>query len=549
MIWRNFFRFFLLIAATLPAMAQAVESVPSDRVGEVMAGEFAFQSGLYVEAAQHYLQAAQTSPDAGLAERAAHLAVLAGDDQLLARALLRWQQLQPDSSVRAGMALRRNLSGNQALAARIEAETLLGQGSEGLKILRDSFDQARGSNAALARQLLREMIAGDRLPAVLDTWLALASLAWQLGENASAQHLLERAPDKFPTEPQALLALAVWQREQGDSTAALATLAERNPAQVPEDADRRRFVTEYMLNQDFARAERWLAAIDQDAATYRQRLALLSRSKDADALAALSVQVKLDRGMNPARRELLLGLAAELVPDWREAERHYADVRNGPDYVESRFRLVFVLQQQGRDSDALRQVRKIQHDPDGNADARRDAFALEAQVLKSAPGDADIEAYARGLLLFKDDAKLLYGRAMRYLEKDQVDAGLADLRRILDAEPEHVAALNAYGYTLAESKQEYSTALPLVEHALRLQPVAPAGHAAIVGDRIVPVADLVHMAAGGQARAGWHTDRAGRPGIGETRAARRHPVEVRCSNEGMTRAAHVARVVLIGEDE
>ena len=95
-------------------------------------------------------------------------------------------------------------------------------------------------------------------------------------------------------------------------------------------------------------------------------------------------------------------------------------------------------------------------------------------MLKSAPGDADIEAYDRGLASFAGDAKLLYGRAMRYVETGRVDAGLADLRRILDAEPGHVAALNAYGYVLAEQKQEYSKALPFVEQALRLQPDSPA---------------------------------------------------------------------------
>ena len=474
MIWRNFFWLYLFAVVSLPAVAWADDSVRSDAVGAVMAGEFGFQSGQYAQAAQNYVRAAQSSPELLVVERAARMAVLAGDDALLAQALSRWQQLQPDSDLRAGLALRLALRSQQGPAARAEAESLLEHGDSGLKMLRDSLLDARGGSALLARQVLREVMASDRWQAGFGTWLGLAGLARQMLVPADVGVLLKRLPAKFAGEPRALLALALWQREQGDAAAAFATLDSMSPAQVTRDADRRQFVAELVVLRRYAEAERWLASGDQDTKSYRQRLALLERANSAVALSAVVTQLKTDRGLAAGIRSLLLGQAAELASDWPAAERHYRDVRNGVERSEAQFRQVVVLQKQARTADALKLLRKLQRDRHSSAEARRDAFVVEASMLKSAPGDADIEAYDRGLASFAGDAKLLYGRAMRYVETGRVDAGLADLRRILDAEPGHVAALNAYGYVLAEQKQEYSKALPFVEQALRLQPDSPA---------------------------------------------------------------------------
>jgi hypothetical protein len=59
----------------------------------VMAGEFALQAGKLAEAARWYLQAAQqTDGDAGLAERATRISMLANDDASAAKGLALWQQ-------------------------------------------------------------------------------------------------------------------------------------------------------------------------------------------------------------------------------------------------------------------------------------------------------------------------------------------------------------------------------------------------------------------------------------------------------------------------
>jgi hypothetical protein len=81
------------------------------------------------------------------------------------------------------------------------------------------------------------------------------------------------------------------------------------------------------------------------------------------------------------------------------------------------------------------------------------------------------------------------------------------------------------------------------------QAVVPARNLAVVRIGVVPVADLVDVLAGGEGGARRHADRAGGVRVGEAQAARRQAVEVRRVHHPVSRAAHPARVVLVGHDD
>ncbi|HMM26557.1 MAG TPA: hypothetical protein PKA36_17350, partial [Pseudoxanthomonas mexicana] len=77
-----------LAMLALVALAPVALAAPSTRPVEpkddalttVMAGEFALQAGQLPDAARWYLDAARRDDDAGLAERATRIALLAKDD-------------------------------------------------------------------------------------------------------------------------------------------------------------------------------------------------------------------------------------------------------------------------------------------------------------------------------------------------------------------------------------------------------------------------------------------------------------------------------------
>ena len=70
----------LFVACATPAAAAPANPGSPDALTPVMAGEFALQAGQLPEASRWYLQAAQSDDDAGLAERATRIALLANDD-------------------------------------------------------------------------------------------------------------------------------------------------------------------------------------------------------------------------------------------------------------------------------------------------------------------------------------------------------------------------------------------------------------------------------------------------------------------------------------
>ncbi|MBM7094094.1 tetratricopeptide repeat protein, partial [Streptomyces sp. S12] len=113
----------------------------------------------------------------------------------------------------------------------------------------------------------------------------------------------------------------------------------------------------------------------------------------------------------------------------------------------------------------------IQSDASAEDDTRRDAYILEANLRaedKNVAGEN--EAFARGLAAFPDEPEILYARALSWERRDDIARAEADFRRILVAEPDSVAALNALGYTLADRTTRYQEALELIERARTAEP-------------------------------------------------------------------------------
>jgi len=131
------------VPAKAPVRAPATEELALE---PVMAGEFALQAGKLAEAARWYLQAAQqTDGDAGLAERATRISMLANDDASAAKGLALWQQRAPSSltmrSAAAALAMRQG----DVKAARGDLQALLADPDEP----RDLFGMLLRCEAAL----------------------------------------------------------------------------------------------------------------------------------------------------------------------------------------------------------------------------------------------------------------------------------------------------------------------------------------------------------------------------------------------------------------
>ncbi|MCF7221861.1 tetratricopeptide repeat protein [Marilutibacter chinensis] len=441
----------------------------------LLAAEFALQAGRLDEAAGWYLQAARDARAPALAERATGIALLAKDDARTGEALALWRELggEDDEAQRTGvMAAEAALSlrqGRQRAARRQLSELLAMPGRDGW---RQAFGvlATGGHDPRLSAEVLEHLVRRDRIPRVLEAWMAFGGLALRLDAPELVEDIVDRVIERFPGEPRVALLHAGQLREAGKPGQAREVLDGIDVA-AADPFLRQSIANEYEQLGDLRQAERTLAEGPQNEQTYAFRASLLAQAEDKQALGELYDELRRNAARPDPRRRLLLGQIAEFLERHDEALDWYAGVPGGPARWQARLRTTTVLHKLGRRDEAYEALRGIQADAAAPDDTRRDAYLLEAALREEDEnGAGELDAYARGLAAFPDEPEILYARALAWERRDDIARAEADFRKILVIDPESTAALNALGYTLADRTDRYREALELINRARAAEP-------------------------------------------------------------------------------
>ncbi|HUE11679.1 MAG TPA: tetratricopeptide repeat protein [Steroidobacteraceae bacterium] len=163
-----------------------------------------------------------------------------------------------------------------------------------------------------------------------------------------------------------------------------------------------------------------------------------------------------------------LGLIAERRGDLERALRLYAQVQNGDNAVAALLRACSILQAHGAAPAAQQLLDHLIEDEPGRAP---EIMAARARIFADA-GDAQqaIEVLDRGLLQYPDSVDIRYAIASTYEDQGRFAAALHELKEVLKSRPDDPAAMNAYGYTLADHHQELAHARTLIERAYATAP-------------------------------------------------------------------------------
>ena len=460
----------VLAAPAKPAQAPStVESMP---LTPVLAGEFSLQAGKLADAARWYLQAAEEARgDVGLAERATRIAMLADDDTRAERALGLWAQRDPGSvavrATRASLAMRK---GDAKLARR-----------ELLGVLRSPEPRAwryallalatGGRDPAVPAQVLGALVDANAIPDDLEAWQEFGRLALRMERPELSRRMVAEVVRRFPDEPRVALLHASQLNQAGKRDEALALLRGIEPKAEKDAELRNALAIAYDALGETAAAEHVLAMGEQDLQSWGMRASLLAKQKDDAGLLALYQDISAKASKPDPDQRLLLGKIAEYLKRYQEAVDWYHGVPGGEHRGEARLRAVNALHLMGDKAQASKEVHAIQADASLDDDVRRDAYLLESELqLRNGDTKEEVDVLARGLAAFPDDSALLYARALAWERNDDVARAEADLRKVLVAEPENVAALNALGYTLADRTHRYQEALELIDRARVAEP-------------------------------------------------------------------------------
>jgi tetratricopeptide (TPR) repeat protein len=462
---------YLLLALAAPA-AFAEKRAAADGMLELLQGEFALQQGDAAAAAHGYVEAALASKDPALAERAAQIATVAGDYAGARRALDRWHELQPRApglmAAEARLALKR---GNRAEATEALRSLLADPASWRAAVQA----LAAGGKSPVLAEVVTELVSGNALPADIDAWMAFGGLAQRLQLKAVGEELARRAAERFPKEPRAWLWQAEIAQQRGDKQAARAAIAQVVALGPLDTATRLGVAAQLDALGDAKGAAAALASGEQDDTSFAGRAAYLARANDKSALQELYRLAAEDADTATDARLYLLGQLAELLDKTDLALQWYARVKAGLQRDQAQLRIAVLLDKNGKLEDGVARLRELQSGDSEYGEVLRDAYLLEAELmLRHERGDDAIDAYARGLRIFEDDPELIYARALAYERLDRVSEAEADLRRLIELDPDNADAMNALGYTLADRTQRYDEALKLIQRALELRPDTPA---------------------------------------------------------------------------
>lgn len=459
-------------AAAPAATAKLPPSAAPSSLTPVLAGEFALQAGQLADASHWYLEAANEAPgDAGLAERATRIAMLANDTAAAAQALALWRQRAPESlamrSADAALALR---NGNLRQARGLLVGLLRDKDARGWRYALVALVSGN-RDPEVAAKVLDQLLDANAIPDQLEAWQEFGRLALRLEQPKLAERIVDQLVKRFPEEPRVALLHATQLQQAGKTEQARALLQGVEP-KAPRDPELRGALAyAYDAIGDTAAAARVLALGPQDTQNYGLRASMLAKLQDNAALTALYEELRKGAAQPDPERRLLLGKIAEFLKRYQEAVTWYRGVPGGPLRNEARLRTAGALYELGQKDAAFAEARALQDDAEADDAARRDAYVLEAELRqRSGDDDGELQVFERGLAAYPDDNALLYARGLAWERRDRIDRAEADLRKILVTEPENVAALNALGYTLADRTHRYREALQLIDRARTADP-------------------------------------------------------------------------------
>lgn len=463
------------VVTVAPAPADTAE-LSGQLLYDILLGEIAGQRGALEEALTHLLDAASQARDPRLAERALRVAVFAKQPEAALEAARRWVALEAD-----------NLEARQALAALALREGAHDEALEQLDYLLTrasaedprSFEQlssllAREADEAAALDLMGRLAA--RHAGNPHAQLAHARLAAHNQEWALALEAVDRSLALDPALSQAHVLRARIRVQMEEPEAALEELA-AVLARQPRDSHLRLAYARLLVElgrMDAARAEfRTLARQEPDNPEVLYPLALLALEADQPDAAEGYLQRLLDLGSHQAEVHYYLGQLAEARGEHELALDWYSRVEAGAQHwQEVQVRMAHLEARLDRVAEARARLQDLRARDPG---AALRLFLEEGVILSRAGMHTEALAlYTRVLQVHPDNDDLLYARSLVAERLDRLDIAEADLRSILERNPEDARALNALGYTLADRTDRYEEALGYIERAIAQAPDDPA---------------------------------------------------------------------------
>jgi tetratricopeptide (TPR) repeat protein len=493
----------LAVAASVPAWAAEAADEPAasrapasgvelnaDLFYRLLLGDVAWQRGDLAVSARAYLDAARTTQDPRLAERATEVSIAARDRTLVHDAADLWARLDPSAErpkhVLAALESNNNTgaipstASNDELRARIEhvlanaALTGPGVGDVFMQLNRLFSDQS-DKRAVLA--LVREV--AKPYPKTPEAHYAVAIAAFGVGADDAAsvkeaRDEADRALELRPTWERAVILKAeiVGRSSPQDALAVLEAFVAANPdaksaagALAQRYVDRKRYKEARALMQRLWDRDRESRDLEFAVATIALEM------KDYPEASRLLEDLKSAGYGEPGVIDLYLAQVAEETRQWTKAIEHYQAVTDGDRAWLSKLRIGAMYGKQGELAKGRQWLASLTA---VTRDQKVQLTQAQAQLLRDAGDDAGAyQVLVHGLADNPGAPDLIYDLAMAAEKLDKVDEAESKLKELVALRPDDAQALNALGYTLVDKTSRTGEGLAFIQRAHKISPADP----------------------------------------------------------------------------
>lgn len=451
-------------------------SLDGDVLYQMMIGEIAGQRGQFDVSVTNLSEAARSTRDPRLAERATLVALYARRiEDALPNARL-WAELRPNNpEALEALGLALVESGDAPGAVR-EFEQLLALGKPAQlapMAMRVATAVGRAQRRDTAAEVMRTLVETHRNQAELH--FAQAHLAVRVADLALADRATTEALRLRPGWEEAAMfrsRVLVSRKATDEALSFNENFLQQNPRAIAFRVNYARYLVE-LRQWERARDQFKRAASDapHDAdALYAVGLLAMqtNRTDEAEIYLARAVAERPDN----AQARMYLGQIALDRREYAKAAVWFQSVDPDSDeYFESRTRLALVGARQGDVAGARAQLNALT--PESDAERVQIALAEEQMLREAGNYPEALAVLNRYLAALPENGDLLYARSLVAEHLDDLVLHERDLRSILARDPRNAHALNALGYTLADRTERYDEARALLERAVEIKPDDP----------------------------------------------------------------------------
>lgn len=440
----------------------------------LLSGEIAAQRGRFDVTLVNYMKAAQQSRDLGVIERTMRIAQSLNADNAQQKLAALWLEVAPDN-----MQAHR-ISAIQAVKKN-ELETALGHMEKIMDLGGDAdFDSLAAMAGNLPPEQQQELLdlyqqLEQRHPDNPELQYSIALLLKVTGEPQQALAKLEPLLDSKPDFQPALILKGDLLYQTNQKQQALDHLR-ANTRQFPDNRQMGTLYGRMLIGEgelQTAQNEfRRLVNRFPDVPGLRLSYALVALENDQIALAEEELTRLIEQDHHSDEAHYYLGRIADEENENEQAIGYYRNVEKGNYFFPALARASELMAEQGELDEALADIREIRKN---NPDQDENFRLLEINLLLDRDHDERaLQAANEALESFPGNVRIRYARAMLLDSMDKPEQAEADLRTIIEEQPDNAVALNALGYILTTRTDRLDEARDYIERALAIDPENPA---------------------------------------------------------------------------